>query len=62
ENWKEALVDIPGVTFKLYPALNHLFIAGRGKITPGEYQRSGNVSEEVIQDIAAWIHEGQVQK
>jgi len=29
---------------------------------PAEYQRSGSVSEEVIQDIAVWICEARVHK
>jgi dienelactone hydrolase len=58
ENWKRGLASTPGVTFKLYPELNHLFIAGEGKITPAEYQRPGHVSEEVIEDIAGWIQTG----
>lgn len=55
-NWQEGLKDRSDVTFKLYPRLNHLFFSGQGIITPNEYiQIHGNVSEEVIEDIAAWI-------
>jgi dienelactone hydrolase len=53
--WKKALGSQPGVTFKLYPDLNHLFMAGQGKSTPAEYERPGHVAENVIDDIAAWI-------
>lgn len=53
--WKAKLSSRTNVTFKLYPDLNHLFIAGSGKITPQEYGVPGYVSEEVIDDIAAWI-------
>ena len=54
ENWKKALAGRPGVEFKLYPKLNHLFIEGRGFPTPDEYTRvHGNVAEEVLTDIAA---------
>src|SRR3954470_20562571 len=35
--WKKALAGRPGVTFKSYPKLNHLFIEGEGKSTPAEY-------------------------
>jgi len=55
ERWKKALVDRENVIFKLYPDLNHLFIAGKGKSTPSEYQRPGHVDLEVISDIAEWI-------
>jgi hypothetical protein len=43
------------VTFKLYPKLNHLFIAGEGKSTPDEYAQPGHVEETVVADIAEWI-------
>lgn len=55
QNWRSALADAEGVRFKLYADLNHLFMAGRGKSSPAEYQRTGNVDERVIEDIAAWI-------
>jgi hypothetical protein len=55
DGWKKALGASPNATFKLYPKLNHLFIAGEGKSTPSEYEQSGNVAETVVADIAAWI-------
>jgi dienelactone hydrolase len=55
ERWKTAIKDRENVTFKLYPDLNHLFISGKGKSTPSEYQRPGHVDVEVISDIAEWI-------
>ena len=55
ELWKQALGSEEEVEFKLYPALNHLFITGEGKIMPAEYMNPGHVAEEVIQDIAGWI-------
>lgn len=55
EGWQEGLAARENVTFKLYPDLNHLFMAGEGKSTPGEYDRPGNVDEQVIKDISAWI-------
>jgi len=53
--WKKALAGRSNVTFKSYPALNHLFIAGEGKPGPAEYQRPGHVAEAVVADVAAWI-------
>jgi dienelactone hydrolase len=53
--WKEALGVQPNVTFKLYPGLNHLFIAGEGRSTPDEYDQPGHVAEGVVTDIAEWI-------
>lgn len=55
EKWKAALGMKPNARFKMYPALNHLFIEGSGKSTPSEYDFSGHVSEEVVTDIARWI-------
>ncbi len=55
EGWKKALSQRKDVTFKLYSALNHLFIVGAGKSTPNEYSRTGHVAKYVIEDIAAWI-------
>ena len=55
ENWKTALSNRNNVEFKSYPKLNHLFIEGKGKITPAEYQNPGHVAENVIIDIAEWI-------
>lgn len=53
--WQEALKEKQDATLKLYPDLNHLFIAGTGPSTPHEYQQPGNVSEQVIKDISDWI-------
>jgi hypothetical protein len=43
------------VTFKVYPSLNHLFIAGEGPSQPSEYSVPGHVADEVLDDIAAWV-------
>jgi dienelactone hydrolase len=53
--WKNGLGTRTGVTFKFYPDLNHLFMTGTGKSKPTEYNRPGHVSEEVVDDIVAWI-------
>ncbi|HEV2392453.1 MAG TPA: alpha/beta fold hydrolase [Verrucomicrobiae bacterium] len=55
DGWKAGLASKPTVTFKLYPALNHLFVAGEGKSTPAEYEKPGNLDATVIADIAAWV-------
>ena len=55
EKWKAALGARRDVTFRNYPLLNHLFIAGAGPSVPAEYQVAGHVAEEVIVDIAGWI-------
>ena len=56
EDWKKALAERPDVTAKLYPRLNHLFVAGEGKSTPAEYDKAGNVDQAVVEDIADWVH------
>ncbi len=54
-SWQAALKDKANVTLKLYPKLNHLFIAGEGTPNPQEYNTEGHVSENAVKDIAAWI-------
>jgi dienelactone hydrolase len=54
--WKTGLTGSPAVTFKTYPALNHLFIAGEGASSPTEYRKPGNVAPAVIDDIANWLN------
>lgn len=53
--WKDALTNKPGVSFKSYPNLNHLFLYGTEKSVPAEYLKPGNVSQDVIHDIISWI-------
>jgi len=53
--WKQSLKGRRQVTLRSYPALNHLFMPGEGKSTPGEYAKPGHVAQEVIEDIASWI-------
>ena len=55
--WTEALSTRQNVQFKLYPTLNHLFMSGTDKSVPAEYEKSGHVEKEVIDDIAEWIEE-----
>ena len=55
EKWKAALAARRDVTFRSYPTLNHLFIAGSGPSVPAEYNVPGHVAEEVIIDIVNWI-------
>jgi len=55
DDWKKGLEGSNKVTFKLYPELNHLFIAGKGKSSPSEYEKGGYVAEEVVSDIAEWL-------
>ena len=55
--WRAALAGSQRATFKTYPALNHLFVAGSGPPTPAEYEHPGHVAETVIDDVARWIED-----
>jgi len=55
DQWKSVLAASTNVTFKFYPKLNHLFVAGDGQSTPSEYDIPGNVDQSVVDDIADWI-------
>lgn len=56
--WKSGLAGRRNVEFKLYPNLNHLFMAGSGPSLPKEYDTPGHVDEPVVVDIATWISAG----
>jgi dienelactone hydrolase len=58
DEWKTAFSGESNVTLKLYPDLNHLFIAGAGPANPAEYDKPGHVDEAVVADIAAWLSGG----
>jgi fermentation-respiration switch protein FrsA (DUF1100 family) len=53
--FEKALAGKPNATLKRFPNLNHLFMDGKGKATPEEYQKTGHVAAEVIEMIAAWV-------
>jgi dienelactone hydrolase len=55
DGWKKALAGKKNATLKSYPDLNHLFMVGSGKSKPAEYMKAGNVSQLVVDDVAAWI-------
>ncbi|MBV9505051.1 MAG: alpha/beta fold hydrolase, partial [Acidobacteriia bacterium] len=49
--WRAELTGRWNVTFRSFPALNHLFISGQGKSLPAEYTEPGHVASEVIDSI-----------
>jgi uncharacterized protein len=57
EVWKKALAGNTRATFKFYPPYTHLFMPGTGSgpASPEDYSVAGNVSEDVVNDIAHWI-------
>jgi len=58
--WKRIMAERSDVTFRMYPALNHLFIEGRGTATPADYDIPGHVAAEVVEDIARWVRTARV--
>lgn len=55
EIWKKNLAGKDNFTFLVYPELNHLFLKGEGLSLPSEYEKRGNVSRQVTDDISGWI-------
>jgi hypothetical protein len=55
EAWKKALAGRKDTTFKSYPKLNHLFMAGEGKSSEEEYKKPGHVAPETIDDLAKFL-------
>lgn len=55
ELWEKGLAGRKNVEFKSYANLNRLFMDGKGKSTPAEYEEPGHVAKEVIEDVAAWV-------
>ncbi len=53
--WNKQLASDPRATFKHYPALNHLGIAGQDPGSLAEYNQQGHVDAQLIADTAAWI-------
>lgn len=55
ERWKSALSERTDTEFHLYPALNHLFLAGTGTSMPAEYNVLSHIPAEVLDNLAAWV-------
>lgn len=53
--WEAALDGRPGVTVRVYPEFNHLFVAGSGPSSPAEYEPAQHVDPAAVTDIAAWL-------
>lgn len=58
--WRAALDGRADVTIKVYPAFNHLFVAGSGPSDPREYEPAQHVDRVVIDDITTWLGHAQV--
>ncbi len=55
--WRDALAERHNVEFELYPGLNHFFVEIDGQSTPDDVLNPANISQRVIDDIAAWVAE-----
>lgn len=53
--WQAAFAGDARATFRHYPALDHLAIAGVGPSSLQDYGRPGTVDARLIDDIASWI-------
>jgi len=57
QGWQQGLAGQRGASFRHYPALDHLGIAGTGPSTLADYERPGHVDATLIDDVAGWIKE-----
>jgi uncharacterized protein len=55
KRWQDGLAHRTNVTFRIYPADNHLFFPGSGPSSPDEYTPPQHVDHRVITDIGTWI-------
>jgi hypothetical protein len=53
--WKAALISRANIEISVFTDLNHLFVTGKGKSTPEEYQQPGHVDPQVISALVAWV-------
>ncbi len=63
DNWKSALQDRKNVQYQLYPDMMHMLADYPGKPDGmTEYMVPGNVSEELIDDVASWVKTGTIKE
>jgi dienelactone hydrolase len=53
--WRQALKGQPGISATVFPGLNHLFFAGKGKPNPDEYLVASKMAKVVFTRIAAFV-------
>jgi dienelactone hydrolase len=58
EAWRRRFEGRPGIVLRRYAELNHMMQSGQGRMTPAEYNRRGQVSRELLADMAAFIRGG----
>ncbi|MBO0883795.1 MAG: alpha/beta fold hydrolase, partial [Mycobacterium sp.] len=55
KRWQDGLAHRNDITFRIYPADNHLFFRGAGPSSPDEYVPPQHVDRRVITDVGTWI-------
>ncbi len=55
DGWKQALAGHSNVTYRTYPAMDHLLLDGTGPPSPAEYGIPGHVDAQLVADLATWI-------
>jgi uncharacterized protein len=55
KRWQDGLAHRNDITFRIYPAANHLFFRGAGPSSPDDYVPPRHVERRVITDISTWI-------
>jgi hypothetical protein len=54
--WQQRFRGKGGILLRRYPDLNHMMQPGTGRMTPAEYNQRRLVSQQMIGDVAEWIH------
>ena len=54
--WENALHGKPNISFKEYKGLSHLYMPAGNTPSPADYFGEGHMTEDVIEDIAAFIN------
>lgn len=60
--WQRALKGDSRASLRIYPDLNHLFVAGEGPSGPAEDEKPGHVAREVVEDIATFVARGSLRR
>jgi uncharacterized protein len=53
--WEQALAGRANVTFRTYPAMDHLLLDGSGTPSPAEYSVPGHVDAQLVANLATWV-------
>ena len=53
--WEEEIGDKDNWMLKSYPGLTHAFVPGQKEDGAAAYQKAGNVDDDVIEDITAFV-------